>query len=168
MPEGDTIEYTGWTMTADVLRRHSRSEAALHRWDLVGDDSTSIRLLSDPQLTQHAMSAFANMPILLEAQRWIDATFTSRPVRLRSDADQPDILVTPGEGLTMVGRDDGPGVVLTMHPWERLQLLWGRVPARFRDPQANAETVDDVLQRLIEDPDGAPSSMRDADTDLLN
>jgi hypothetical protein len=33
-------------MTAERLRMHSHSEAVLHRWDFVGDDDISIRLLS--------------------------------------------------------------------------------------------------------------------------
>jgi uncharacterized protein (TIGR03083 family) len=69
---GDTrsIDYTGWTMTGKRLRTHSHSEAALHRWDLVGDDPTSRRLLSQPSLTSHALAVFDAMPALREAQRW--------------------------------------------------------------------------------------------------
>ena len=53
---GDTrsVDYTGWTMTGKRLRTHSHSEAALHRWDLFGDDPTSRRLLSQPTLTARA------------------------------------------------------------------------------------------------------------------
>jgi uncharacterized protein (TIGR03083 family) len=146
LPDGAAIPYTGWAMTAELLRRHSNSEASLHRWDLVGDDATSIRLLSQPALTRHAMDAFENLPILLEAQRWAEPQFTSNPVRLRVDGEN-DVLRTPGTGLSLTApQDDAP--VIVVRPWERLLILWGRVPARLRDPSGTAETVDEVLERL--------------------
>jgi hypothetical protein len=67
---GDTIMYTGWAMTGERLRIHSHSEAVLHRWDLVGDDDISIRLLSDPAMVTHARAAFDALPALAEAQQW--------------------------------------------------------------------------------------------------
>jgi hypothetical protein len=51
-------------MTAERLRAHSHSEAALHRWDLVGDDDISIRLVSDPSMVTHALAAFDALPAL--------------------------------------------------------------------------------------------------------
>jgi hypothetical protein len=62
--EADPILYTGWAMTAERLRMHSHSEAALHRWDLVGDDDISIRLVSDPAMVTHALAAFDALPAL--------------------------------------------------------------------------------------------------------
>jgi len=49
----DAVAFTGTMMTAAQFQTHARSEAALHRWDLVGDDSVSDRLLSQPELTRH-------------------------------------------------------------------------------------------------------------------
>jgi hypothetical protein len=142
---GDTVVYTGWAMTAQRLRMHSHSEAVLHRWDLVGDDDVSVRLLSDPAMVSHALAVFAALPALAEARRWRSADALSRQVILRS-GDGPDVLVTPGEGLSTTG--DGDGVVIELRPHELPLLLWGRCPARLRDPNANAETLDDVLRRL--------------------
>ncbi len=144
-----SIEYTGWTTTGPRLRTHSHSEAALHRWDLVGDDHTSRVLLSNPSLTEHALAVFAAIPALDEAQRWVKARFTAGPVRLRVP-DQPDVLVEPGQAPCLVapGGSD-PAIELEAH--ERLLVLWGRLPARLRDPLRNAETVDQLLARLVEE-----------------
>jgi hypothetical protein len=144
MVADDSIVYTGWEMTAERLRTHSHSEAALHRWDLVGEDETSRRLLSEPVLTSHALAVFAAIPAL--GQRWTEARFTTRPVRLRSPG-QPDVLVDPGSGLSLLAPVDGD-LVIHLDPDDRLLILWGRCPSALRSPTANAETVDDLLVRL--------------------
>ena len=69
LPSDVHVPFTGWDMTADELRMHGRSELALHRWDLVGDDDTSAGLLAQPQLIAHAHKVLANMPTLAEARR---------------------------------------------------------------------------------------------------
>jgi predicted amidohydrolase len=146
----DEIEYFGWHVTADRLRFHSHSEASLHRWDLVGDDPTSMRLLSDAKLATHALVVFASLPDLLpEAQRWVNAPFTRQPARFRVPG-QPDILITPGRGLSIAEpAGDCPAIELSNH--ERALVLWGRCPARLRHPGRNAETIDDILARIIDD-----------------
>jgi uncharacterized protein (TIGR03083 family) len=143
--EGDAILYTGWAMTAERLRMHSHSEAVLHRWDLVGDDDVSIRLLSDPAMVTPALAVFDAMPALAESQRWRRPNLLSVPVILRSGG-RPDVVVTPGKGLSATG--NGHGVVIELPPHELPLLLWGRCPSRLRHPNANAETMEDVLQRL--------------------
>jgi uncharacterized protein (TIGR03083 family) len=56
-----TVPFTGWDMTADEMIRHGRSELVLHRWDLVGSDATSRRLLDDPELVAHGRKVLARM-----------------------------------------------------------------------------------------------------------
>jgi hypothetical protein len=129
LEEDDTIMYTGWAMTAQRLRMHSHSEAVLHRWDLVGDDDVSVRLLSDPAMVTHAFAVFDAIPALAEAQRW----------------RRSGVAVTP-QGLAATPQ--GNGVVLELRPHEVPLVLWGRCPSRLRDPGANAETVQDVLRRV--------------------
>ena len=146
--EGDSVVYTGWDVTAERLRTHSHSEAALHRWDLVGDDETSVRLLSDPALTKHALAAFEALPALLEAQRWAQTPFSGR-LRLRC-THQPDVLVEPGRGLSLTAPHDTGDLVIEVEPHERLPMLWGRCPASLRSPTENAETLDDVLRGLAD------------------
>jgi hypothetical protein len=148
MADDDSIDYTGWAMSAERLRTHSHSEASLHRWDLVGDDGVSRRLLAQPRLTSHALAAFAAIPALLEAQRWTDPPFTTGPVRWHSPG-QPDVLVEPGSGLSLVSPADR-GTVIVMDAHERLLVLWGRCPAPLRSPSRNAETIDDILSRLCD------------------
>jgi hypothetical protein len=141
----DTIIYTGWAMTSERLRMHSHSEAVLHRWDLVGDDDISIRLLSDPAMVTHTVTAFTAIPALAEAQRWRQSSWLRQQVILRSGTP-PDVVVTPGKGLSLAA--DGRSPVIELRPHELPLLLWGRCPGRLRDPNANAETIDDVLRRL--------------------
>jgi uncharacterized protein (TIGR03083 family) len=143
---GDTIIYTGWQMTAQRLRMHSHSEAVLHRWDLVGDDDLSVRLLCDPALVSHALAAFDALPALAESRRWRDAGVLSGPVTLRS-GHRPDVVVTPGSAETPAGT----GILIELAPHELPLVLWGRCPARLRYPAATAETLDDVLRRLLTD-----------------
>lgn len=144
---GETIAYTGWGMSADRLRTHSHSEAALHRWDLVGDDDTGRGLLAAEALTSHALAVFAAIPALAEAQRWVHPSFTARPVRLRSP-DRPDVLVAPGSPLSLVARGDGDPVV-ELDASDRLLVLWGRCPAALRPCSGGAITVDDILGRRL-------------------
>lgn len=142
----DTIMYTGWEMTAERLAMHSHSEAVLHRWDLVGDDDHSVRLLSDPAMVTHALAAFDALPALVESRRWRDACAITRPVTLRS-GHRPDVVVAPGLSATPAEA----GIVIELAPHELPLVLWGRCPPRLRDPSANAETLDDVLRRLLSD-----------------
>jgi hypothetical protein len=58
---GVTVTFTGWDMTAEELIRHGRSELVLHRWDLVGFDEVSRRLLDDAELLAHGRKVLAQM-----------------------------------------------------------------------------------------------------------
>jgi hypothetical protein len=49
--------WAGHQMAVGAFLTHVRSEFTLHRWDLVGDDEVSIQLLSQPELTAHAVLA---------------------------------------------------------------------------------------------------------------
>jgi Mycothiol maleylpyruvate isomerase N-terminal domain len=148
LTEDDTIVYTGWAMTAERLRMHSHSEAVLHRWDLVGDDDASVRALSDPAMVTHALAVFDALAALPESRRWHDGNMFSQKVILRCDG-RPDVAVTPGQGLSLTAHGDGVVVELQHH--ELPLVLWGRCPSRLRDPNANAETLDDALRRLLID-----------------
>jgi hypothetical protein len=58
---GVTVTFTGSELTVDDMIRHGRSELVLHRWDLVGTDATSRRLLDDPELLEHGRHVLAEM-----------------------------------------------------------------------------------------------------------
>jgi hypothetical protein len=69
LPSRRLVPFTGWDMTVEQLRTHARSELALHRWDLVGDDEVGAGLLAQPDLLAHGRVALASMPTLAEARR---------------------------------------------------------------------------------------------------
>ena len=69
LPGHARVPFTGWAMDRDQLRTHARSELALHRWDLVGDDDISAELLPQPELLAHGVAVLAVMSTLDEARR---------------------------------------------------------------------------------------------------
>lgn len=127
-----TVPFTGWAMNAAALITHTRSELAIHRWDLVGDDGISFELLSQPEFTHHAIRALQHFVGLQEtaAARAKEAAIPNGfTARIRSTDEQPDILcaVTDDEGtFQLVDPDDSPA--LTIDPAGRLLMLWGRRP----------------------------------------
>jgi hypothetical protein len=76
----------------------------------------------------------------------VTASFTSGPVTLRAGG-QPEVVVIPGQGLAATP-PAGHSAVVELEEHELPLVLWGRCPPRLRDPHGNAETIDDILQRL--------------------
>lgn len=115
--------WAGRQMPVGAFLSHIRSEFTLHRWDLVGDDTTSTELLSQPELTAHAVLALG----AALASRGQAAGATGQ-VRLASPGE-PDILVSP-DGAVFAedepSSDEAPAIV--SDPAARLLLLWGRTP----------------------------------------
>lgn len=130
--EHTTFDFTGTAMTFSGIAMHSRSEAAVHRWDIAGSDDVSDRLLAQPELTAHAVSVLNAMPILNESPH-VRAAQSGRftlQIVLRS-AGQPDVLlaVDPDRNakfeLVGEGSSEGDAIVST-DPAHRLLVLWGR------------------------------------------
>lgn len=65
-----SFQFTGRSFNVVQLSTHSRSEAALHRWDVAGDDDISEQLLTQPDLTRHAVDVLNTLPSLFEAPGW--------------------------------------------------------------------------------------------------
>jgi hypothetical protein len=130
------ITFTGTRITVDELETHSRSEAALHRWDLVGDDDTSGRLLAQPELTAHAVKVLNRMPVLTESARSLGVRAVQAglpPLRLvfRSpdQPDEPDVVLVVGRAnshFELADRPVGGDITLTTGAGNRLLVLWGR------------------------------------------
>ncbi len=128
-----TIAFTGTHISAAELTTHSRSEATIHRWDLVGDDDIAEELLTDPQLTAHAVKVLNRMPILNESARSLghrtgDALAQPTRIVFRS-GDQPDVAFTAsGEGgrFELTDQSDDHTALVTTDPAHRLLLLWRR------------------------------------------
>jgi uncharacterized protein (TIGR03083 family) len=132
--EDPTIAFTGTRISVDELETHSRSEASIHRWDLVGDDDASEVLLAPPELTEHAVRVLNRMPILDESGQALAAraaiTLTA-PIRIvfRSP-DRIDVVFTASDGGGRFELADGDpataDAVVTTDPVDRLLVLWGR------------------------------------------
>ena len=129
-----SIAFTGTRLSVDELETHSRSEAAIHRWDLVGDDDTATELLAQPEVTTHAVKVLNAMPVLNESarslgQRAVESGNDIVRVVLRS-AGQPDVLfvvTAQGSKLEMADRQvDDADADVTSDAAQRLLTLWGR------------------------------------------
>jgi uncharacterized protein (TIGR03083 family) len=131
--DGDAVEFTGKPMRATDFAMHSRSECALHRWDLVGSDEVSLELLARPALTVHAVGVLTEMVALPEAFAARAASAagerTGRTVLRSLPAD--DVAVTVNEDGVSIRLEapDAGHATIDLHPAHRLLLLWGRRPA---------------------------------------
>jgi hypothetical protein len=124
------IPWTGRQMVVAKFWPHLRNEFAIHRWDVVGDDDTSIELLSQPDLTDHAVGVLGE--ILTRRGRQHDP----RPdedfdVHLRSRTTT-DVRLVVREGQARLefaeAREDQPHVELDAAA--RVLVIWGRRPDR--------------------------------------
>ena len=152
---GDPVfEFTGRTFTVAQTVTHTRSEAALHRWDLVGDDAISDRLLAQPELTRHAVEVLNTLPMLYEAPGWrADHAGVTNDLRivLRSPGADDityvrtahgarfDIESAPATGDALVSTDAA----------NRLLTLWGRC-SRGRDLSVDTDSIAaDTVQKIL-------------------
>lgn len=129
------ITWTGRQMAVAKFGPHMRNEFAIHRWDIVGDDDTSVELLSQHDLTEHAVSVLGEM--LIRRGRQHDPTpEEDLVVRLRSGTATDVRLVVRGGHARLEladARSDEPWVELD--PAARTLVIWGRRPdqrGRFR------------------------------------
>jgi uncharacterized protein (TIGR03083 family) len=139
-PPDDSVLFTGRRMTAADFAMHSRSECALHRWDIAGRDDIGWAMLSQPELTTHALSVLTAMSTLPEtpANRVV-RELGIRDVRavIRS-APHDDVVLTISDGvfaLESLPIDNG-APSLDLDPAARLLLLWGR-----REPGARVDVL---------------------------
>ena len=128
--DADTEEFVSWTgrkMKVAWFAEHMREELVLHRWDIVGDDEASTRLLDQPWMTEHSVVA-VGQPLLRKGLSRLPA---GRRVtgRLRSEG-RDDVVITAGEDSAVIelAPPEGPAVLET-DPAARVLLLWGRQPA---------------------------------------
>jgi uncharacterized protein (TIGR03083 family) len=127
-----TYQFTGRAFTAALAQTHARSEAAIHRWDIAGDDETSMELLAAPDLTSHAVEILDTLPILCEApySRARVAHIDKLKIVLRSPA-QPDVVmdIDPDGARFEIAEIDQPAdgdAVVETDPAHRLLSIWGR------------------------------------------
>ncbi len=138
-----TISFTGRPFTAAQLTTHVRSEAALHRWDLVGDDAVGDGLLAQPELTRHAVEILDTLPVLTETPRSRArlADVSGLRIVLRAPGEPDVVFVADTDDGTCELVTGGPcrgDVVLTCEPAARLLTLWGRWPGGARSASRRA------------------------------
>lgn len=124
-----TLARTGRTVPVAGFATHLRSEDALHRWDLVGDDEVSGELLSQHELLTHAVN-FVGLPLV---GRGLSAGAGSEPfvARVRTDGSE-DLIVEAADGEARISVGPVADVAaIEGDPGARLLLLWGRKPTPF-------------------------------------
>jgi hypothetical protein len=146
--ESSTVGFAGRRLRSAELDLHGRSEAALHRWDLVGDDSISRSLLAAPELTTHAatvlnemLAGSAESPTARAGRGGVEH---ARAV-LRSPG-RPDaiLVIEQGQARFEISECDDCLPTVMTDPASRLLMMWGRHPAGApvtwcEDPAARRE-----------------------------
>lgn len=140
------LRWTNRLVHATGFLKHTRSECAVHRWDIVGDDDVSAELLSPHELTAHLVAFLGATPITARgiatgagSGRPLEARIRSAPhpdLLVRVHRGQPSFALVPVEGEALVEGD----------PAARLLLLWGRRPTPFNRLRAAGPT--DEVARL--------------------
>ena len=138
-----SLQWTGRTVPVKGFPTHMRSESAVHRWDITGDDELSRPLLDQPELLAHAVG-FIGKPLLVKGLADAHAPFSGR---VRSPgADDLLVSVERGRGPRLeLTRPSGPAVV-ECDAAARLLLLWGRKAQPFDRLRADAD--DATVARL--------------------
>lgn len=143
-----TLTWTGRTVSVSGFATHMRSEDALHRWDMVGDDAVSRKLLSQPELLAHAV-AFIGRPLLPRglAAGAGNETFTAR---IRTSG-QDDLVIEAGAGQATLALDGVAGdAAIEGDGAARLLLLWGRKPAPYdRLRRVGKDSTAGLVQALL-------------------
>jgi len=129
--EDPVLRWTNRQVHAAGFLKHSRSECAVHRWDLVGDDATSEKLLSQQELFEHVVAFIGALP--MTARGMASGAGTGRVLRAKVRAPgQPDLLVTVHRGEPRLAAVEPEGEALVEgDPAARLLFLWGRRPTPF-------------------------------------
>jgi hypothetical protein len=126
---GSTVAFSGRRLGASELTMHGRSEAALHRWDMAGDDDISQELLAQPELTAHAVDVLNTM--IDGSPESVTARTTSAAItELRANfaaPGQPDVvLVVDGAGARLELDEPRSTACARADAATRLLALWGR------------------------------------------
>lgn len=104
-----------------------RCEAALHRWDLAGGDAVSRELLSQPDLTVHALSVLNSMEIDESIGHRAELAGPAAARLTFGSPGQPDVVVVHDADGTRLQLDEpDPAPTANSDPATRLLALWGR------------------------------------------
>lgn len=114
---------------APFFAEHMREELILHRWDLTGDDRTSVQSLTEPWMTEHSVVSVGR-PLLVKGHAGLDLGPEERfEGRLRTPGTD-DVVVTADVDGAHIHRaaPEGPATIES-DAAVRVLLLWGRRPA---------------------------------------
>jgi len=121
------VPWTGRQMVVATFVTHLRSEFALHRFDLVGDDEISQSLLGQPELTDHAVTVLGRALLARGT-----GSASEPPVGFTAAIGAPDtrdvVVVIDSDGARLERSDADPNVAVIGDAAARLLLLWGRQP----------------------------------------
>ncbi|MGD0381040.1 MAG: maleylpyruvate isomerase N-terminal domain-containing protein [Acidimicrobiales bacterium] len=124
-----TVPFAGRRLSVAELTMHGRSEAALHRWDMAGDDDISVELLAQPELTVHAVGVLNTM---LDASpeavttRTTAAALTELRANFAAPGHMDVVLVVDGAGARLELDEPRARPCATTDAATRLLALWGR------------------------------------------
>jgi len=118
------VPWTSRHMTVSSFVTHLRSEFALHRFDLVGDDDTSRELLSQPELTNHAVTVLGRALLM----RGVSAEPRSLQMTLDAPGSKQILVLIDHEGARLSWSDTVEDPDVRGDLASRLLLLWGRMP----------------------------------------
>jgi hypothetical protein len=123
------VPWTGRRMRVRWFAEHMREELVVHRWDIIGDDETSGRLLGEPWFTEHSVVAVGRPLLMRGYQRWSSGGGEPFTARLRVPGGD-DLIVSVGDAGPSVELGEVAGAaVVESDAAARALLLWGRQPA---------------------------------------
>jgi hypothetical protein len=129
------VLFSGRRLGAKEIALHGRSEAAIHRWDLAGDDDAGHDLLGQAELTTHTVSVLnAMLDSSAEAVAGrVARAGIPRGWQTRFGASgQPDVVLEVDEaGARLLIDEACPRPTVTGDPAARLLALWGRRSAAW-------------------------------------
>ncbi len=114
---------------------HLRSEFALHRFDLVGDDAPSVTLLAQSELTDHAVTILGGA-LLARGKHAGQMGFRAT---IESPGSEQVVIIVDDAGPRLERSDATTGPDVSCDPAARLLLLWGRNPGDPRRIQASGD-----------------------------
>jgi len=125
------LRWTGRQVHAAEFIKHSRSECAVHQWDLAGDSAVSDKLLSQQELFEHLVNFIGALPMTARGMATGAGTGRSLQARVRAYG-QPDLLIVVhrGEPQLLITEPEGDALV-EGDPAARLLFLWGRRPTPY-------------------------------------
>ncbi|MFJ8787691.1 maleylpyruvate isomerase N-terminal domain-containing protein [Streptomyces sp. NPDC102462] len=121
------VMWTGRIVKVPFFAEHMREELILHRWDLTGDDSTAVRALDEPWMTEHSVVSVGR-PLLVRGRARLTPGERVEG-RLRTPGTDDVVVVADADGTGIrLAAPEGPATIES-DAATRVLLLWGRRPA---------------------------------------